>query len=105
MDFPPSAPLSRHHHEFAPKPTSTANARDLWVSVGVHLSQQGRVRLGVALHIETSRGVASETATALRSLGYDLRSAVDPHDNTAHRFYRGISKIDLVANRPDEEPE
>jgi hypothetical protein len=55
----------------------------------------------IVLHIETARGVASETATALRSLGYDLRSAVDPRDNTAHRFYRGTSKIDLVASRPE----
>ncbi|WP_353358011.1 hypothetical protein [Intrasporangium sp. DVR] len=57
----------------------------------------------IVLHIETSRGVASETAAALRSLGYDLRSAVDPRDNTAHRFYRGTSTIDLVTDRPDEE--
>lgn len=59
----------------------------------------------IVLHIETSRGAASETATALGSLGYDLRSVVDLRDDTAHRFYRGTSKIDLVANRPDEEPE
>lgn len=59
----------------------------------------------IVLHIERARGIASQAATALRSLGYDLRSAVDPRDNTAHRFYRGTSKIDLVANRRDEEPE
>jgi len=46
----------------------------------------------IVLHIETSRGVASETATALRCLGYDLRSTVDPRDNTAHRFYRGTGE-------------
>lgn len=58
----------------------------------------------IVLHIETSRGVAAETAAALRSLDYDLRPAVDPRDNTAHRFCRGASKIDLATNRLDDEP-
>lgn len=56
----------------------------------------------IVLHIETTRGIAAETADALRSLGYSLRPAVDPRDNTAHRFYRGTSKVDLVAGHPDE---
>ena len=51
----------------------------------------------IVLHIETTRGIAAETADALRSLGYSLRPAVDPRDNTAHRYYRGTSKVDLVA--------
>lgn len=59
----------------------------------------------IVLHIETSRGIAAETADALRSLGYTLRPAVNPRDNTAHRFYRSTSKIDLVAGRPDEDSE
>ena len=59
----------------------------------------------IVLHVETSQGVAAETAAALQSLDYELRAAVDPRDNTAHRFFRGISKIDLVTDRPDEEPD
>lgn len=89
---------------------------DKWTLVGGLMTQLHSIHHGlgivrptndvdIVLHIETSRGVASETATALRSLGYDLRSAVDPRDNTAHRFYRGTSNVDLVASRPEEEPE
>lgn len=72
---------------------------DKWTLVGCLMTQLHSIHHGlgtvrptndvdIVLHIETSRGVVSETATALRSLGYDLRSAVDPRDNTAHRFYR-----------------
>lgn len=57
----------------------------------------------IVLHVETSRGVAAETAAALRSLDYELRPAVDPRDKSAHRFFRGTSKIDLVTGRSDEE--
>jgi len=56
----------------------------------------------IVLHIETSRGVAAAAAAALRSLDYELRPTVDPRDNTAHRFFRGSSKIDLVPDRPKE---
>ena len=59
----------------------------------------------IVLHVETSRGVAAETAAALRSLGYRLRPAVDPRDNTAHRFFRGKSKVDLVTSRSDGGPD
>lgn len=89
---------------------------DKWTLVGGLMTQLHSIHHGlgvvrptndvdIVLHIETSRGVASETATALRSLGYSLRSAAGSRDNTAHRFYRGTSKIDLVADRHDEEPE
>lgn len=59
----------------------------------------------IVLHIETSRGVAAEAAAALRSIDYELRPAVDPRNNTAHRFCRGTSKIDLVTDQPDMEPQ
>ncbi len=36
----------------------------------------------IVLHVETVRGVAAATDRALRDLGYELRSAVDPRDNT-----------------------
>ena len=51
----------------------------------------------IVLHVETSRGVPAQTAKALESIGYLLRVAVDPRDNTAHRFVRGTSTVDLVA--------
>jgi hypothetical protein len=87
-----------------------------WTLVGGLMTQLHSVHHGlgivrptndvdIVLHIETSRGVASEAAAALRSLGYTLRPAVDPRDNTAHRFFRGTSTIDLVANRPDKDAE
>ena len=46
--------------------------------------------------------MADATAAALRALGYELRSAVDPRNNTAHRFLRGTSTIDLVTGAPEE---
>lgn len=89
---------------------------DKWTLVGGLMTQLYAIHHGlgivrptndvdIVLHIETSRGIAAETATVLRSLGYDLRSAVDPRDNTAHRFYRGASKIDLVTGGHEEELE
>lgn len=85
---------------------------DKWTLVGGLMTQLHTVhrRLGVVrptndvdivLHIETSRGVPLQTATALESIGYELRDAVDPRDNTAHRFVRGTSQVDLVAGEPE----
>lgn len=79
-----------------------------WTLVGGLMVQLHAVhhRLGVVrptndvdivLHVETSRGVPAQTAKALESIGYRLRVAVDPRDNTAHRFVRGTSTVDLVA--------
>lgn len=51
----------------------------------------------IVLHIETSRGVPAETAVALEKIGYRLQDSIDPRDNTAHRFVRGFSTVDLVA--------
>jgi hypothetical protein len=89
---------------------------DRWTLVGGLMTQLHSIHHGlgivrptndvdIVLHIETSRGVATQTTAALRSLGYELRPAVDPRDNTAHRFFRGTSKVDLVANRLDEDAE
>jgi len=51
----------------------------------------------IVLHIETHRGIPAATATVLEGLGYELQSAIDPRNNTAHRFVRGRSVVDLVA--------
>lgn len=87
-----------------------------WTLIGGVMTQLHSIHHGIGIvhptndvdiivHVETSRGVANETATALRSLGYDLRSRVDPRDNTAHRFYRGASRIDMVTDLPNTEEE
>lgn len=57
----------------------------------------------IVLHIETSRGVPAQAATALESIGYRLVDSFDPRDNTAHRFVRGDSKVDLVAGAAESE--
>ena len=85
---------------------------DRWTLVGGLMAQLHTVHRGlgvvrptndvdIVLHIETSRGVPLQTATALESLGYKLRDAVDPRDNTAHRFVRGTSRVDLAAGEPE----
>ena len=95
---------------------ATVLPTDKWTLVGGLMVQIHSIHHGlgivrptndvdIVLHVETSQGVAAETANALRSLDYELRPAVDPRDNTAHRFFRGTSKIDLVTDRPDEEPD
>lgn len=56
----------------------------------------------IVLHIETTRGLPDATASALRSIGYDLRDTIDPRDNTAHRFIRDGDVVDLVTSTPDD---
>ena len=84
-----------------------------WTLVGGLMTQLHTIHhgLGIAratndvdivLHIETRRGVPAATASALESLGYCLQSAVDPRDNTAHRFVRGSSKVDVVASASEQ---
>lgn len=87
---------------------------DRWTLVGGLMVQLHTIhrRLGVVratndvdivLHIETSRGVPAQAATALESIGYRLLDSFDPRDNTAHRFVRGDSLVDLVAGRAESE--
>ncbi|GAA3534425.1 hypothetical protein AFL01nite_06300 [Aeromicrobium flavum] len=89
---------------------------DRWTLVGGLMTQLHAIHHGlgvvrptndvdIVLHVETSRGVASQTSAALRSLGYELRPAVDPRNSTAHRFVRGASRIDLVGARLDDDAE
>jgi predicted nucleotidyltransferase len=53
----------------------------------------------IVLHVETTRGVAAAAAAALESAGYRLLDSVDPRQNTAHRFVRDDSTVDLVGGR------
>lgn len=79
-----------------------------WTLVGGLMTQLHTIHQGlgvlrptndidIVLHIETSRGVPAATATALEGLGYQLQTAIDPRTNTAHRFVRGSTTVDLVA--------
>jgi len=85
-----------------------------WTLVGGLMTQLHTVHRGIGvvrptndvdivLHIETSRGVPSVTATALENIGYRLQDAVDPRNNTAHRFVRGDSRVDLVAGTAEDD--
>lgn len=59
----------------------------------------------IVLHIETTRGLPAVTASALRSIGYELRDTIDPRDNTAHRFIRDGDVVDLVTSTSDDNAE
>lgn len=85
---------------------------DKWTLIGGLMAQLHTVHYGIGvvrptndidivLHIETSRGVPAATARALESVGYQLNSAVDPRDNTAHRFTRGKATVDVVTSATD----
>ena len=52
----------------------------------------------IVLHVDTARGVAARAAVALESLGYVLTPSIDDRNNTAHRFKRGTSTVDVVAS-------
>ena len=57
----------------------------------------------IVLHIETMRGVPNAVARALEGLGYRLRTSIDARDNTAHRFIRGSTTVDLVSSEADDQ--
>jgi predicted nucleotidyltransferase len=87
---------------------------DRWTLVGGLMTQLHTVHHGlgvvrptndidIVLHIETSRGVPDATATALEAIGYGLQDTIDPRNNTAHRFVRGTSTVDLVTGAADDE--
>ncbi|GAA1889218.1 hypothetical protein [Lapillicoccus jejuensis] len=57
----------------------------------------------IVLHLETRRGLPSAVATALEILGYRFRPSIDPRHNTAHRFVRGASTVDLVVGADEQD--
>ncbi len=57
--------------------------------------------VGIVLHVETTRGVAAETASALESLGYEFSPSIDDRNDRAHRFRRGESAVDVVTSSHD----
>lgn len=84
----------------------------MWTLVGGLMVQLHGIHAGVdavrptndvdiVLHVETTRGVASETVRALESLDYELTPSIDERNNTAHRFKRGESAVDVVTSGPD----
>jgi len=85
---------------------------DKWTLVGGLMAQLHGIHAGIdalrptndvdiVLHVETTRGIASETARALESLGYEVAPSIDERSNTAHRFKRGESTVDVVTSGPD----
>jgi len=85
-----------------------------WTLVGGLMTQLHTIHHGIGivratndvdivLHIETQRGVPAAAAKALEGLGYRLQPAVDTRDNTAHRFIRATSAIDLVSGHGAED--
>lgn len=87
-------------------------SHEKWTLVGGLMTQLHGIHRGIdalrptndvdiVLHVETTRGVAAEAARALESLGYDFSSSIDDRNDTAHRFTRGASRIDLVTSAPD----
>ena len=83
-----------------------------WTLVGGLMAQLHGIHAGIdavrptndidiVLHVETTRGIASETARALEALGYELVPSIDERNNTAQRFRRGESTVDVVTNGPD----
>lgn len=80
---------------------------DRWTLVGGLMVQLHAVRRGIdavratndvdmAIHVETTRGVAAETASALSRLGYAFTPSIDARTRTAHRFARGGSVVDVL---------
>ncbi|KAA1397841.1 hypothetical protein ESP70_010890 [Aeromicrobium ginsengisoli] len=85
---------------------------DKWTLVGGLMTQLHGIHRGIdtlrptndvdiVLHIETTRGVAAETASVLEALGYEFSPSMNERDGTAHRFKRGRSAVDLVIDAPD----
>jgi hypothetical protein len=76
-----------------------------WTLVGGLMTQLHTIHhgLGIVLHIETQRGVPNAVATALEGLGYRFQPSIDERNNTAHRFVRGTSTVDLVAGAHEED--
>lgn len=79
---------------------------DQWTLVGGLMTQLHTVHRGlgvvrptndvdIVLHIETARGVPAKAASALETLGYELQKAIDPRDNTAHRWVRQGQIVDI----------
>ncbi len=83
-----------------------------WTLVGGLMTQLHGIHAGIdavrptndvdiVLHVETHRGIASETASVLESLGYGLVPSIAERNNTAHRFKRGASTVDVITSGPD----
>lgn len=102
----------------APWPSAAELAESLptgsWTLVGRLMTQLHSIHHGlgivratndvdIVLHLETKRGVPSAVATALEELGYRFQTSIDERNNTAHRFVRGTSTVDLVTGAAEED--
>lgn len=84
-----------------------------WTLVGGLMTQLHSIHQGlgivrptndvdIVLHIETLRGIPNKVATTLEALGYELQPSIDANNNTAHRFVRGTTTVDLVAGAAED---
>lgn len=82
---------------------------DRWTLIGGLMTQLHAIHHGIdavrstndvdiVLHIETARGTPNATASALESLGYELKENLDPRNNVGHRFTRGEAHVDIVSS-------
>jgi len=82
---------------------------DQWTLIGGLMTQLHAINAGIGvvrptndvdivLHIESARGVPARTAAALEAIGYHLATGIDPRNQAAHRFTRGISHVDLLTS-------
>jgi len=82
---------------------------DQWTFIGGLMTQLHAINAGIGvvrptndvdivLHIESARGVPARTAAALEAIGYHLATGIDPRNQAAHRFTRGISHVDLLTS-------
>lgn len=96
----------------APRPNvaeiETVLPHEKWTLVGGLMAQLHGIHRGIdalrptndidiVLHVETTRGVASEAARALESIGYVFSPSIDDRNSIAHRFTRSESRVDLGA--------
>lgn len=86
---------------------AAALPHDRWTLVGGLMAQLHGIHHGIdtnrptsdvdmVLHIETTPDVATQTANALESIGYELSPPMDQRSNTTHRFTRRRDTGDLV---------
>ena len=82
---------------------------DRWTLIGGLMTQLHAIHHGIdavrptndvdiVLHIETARGTPNATASALESLGYEMKENLDPRNNVGHRFTRGEAHVDVVSS-------
>lgn len=87
-------------------------SHEKWTLVGGLMAQLHAIHRGIdairptndvdiVLHVETRSGVATDTANALESIGYTFTPSIDLRNAVAHRFVRGVARVDIVTSTVD----